>query len=149
MRQIGGTFIDITTMLSYRPDGHIEADCGHWCLPGPYDVAATLLHNAALGLLGGIVRARVRVRVRARARGRGRGRGRVRVRVRDRVRATPTPTPDQARYARCCGGRPDRAEAEGRRGVRRLQAARVCGVHGGQRGCAVGRVGGGRVPGLG
>ena len=86
MRQIGGTFIDITTMLSYRPDGHIEADCGHWCLPGPYDVAATLLHNAALGLLGGIVRARVRVRVRARAR--GRGRGRVRVRVRDRVRAT-------------------------------------------------------------
>ena len=123
MRQIGGTFIDITTMLSYRPDGHIEADCGHWCLPGPYDVAATLLHNAALGLLGGIVRARVRVRVRARGRGRGRGRVRVRVRVRDRVRATPTPTPDQARYARCCGGRPDRAEAEGRRGVRRRGGA--------------------------
>ena len=31
-KEIGGTFLDITTMLSYRPDGHIEADCGHWCL---------------------------------------------------------------------------------------------------------------------
>lgn len=51
--EIGGTFIDITTMLSYRPDGHMESDCGHWCLPGAYDVAATLLHNAALGLTGG------------------------------------------------------------------------------------------------
>ena len=45
VKEIGGTFLDITTMLSYRPDGHIEADCGHWCLPGPYDVAATLLED--------------------------------------------------------------------------------------------------------
>ena len=70
VRQIGGTFIDITTMLSYRPDGHIEADCGHWCLPGPYDVAATLLHNAALGLLGGPLREVLR---RPARQGRGRG----------------------------------------------------------------------------
>ena len=74
VRQIGGTFIDITTMLSYRPDGHIEADCGHWCLPGPYDIAATLLHNAALGQLGGPLREVLR-RPARQARGRGAARG--------------------------------------------------------------------------
>ena len=46
---VGATFLDITTMLSYRPDGHMESDCAHWCLPGAYDIAATLLHNAVVG----------------------------------------------------------------------------------------------------
>ena len=82
VKEIGGTFIDITTMLSYRPDGHIEADCGHWCLPGAYDVAATLLHNAALGLLGGPLREVLRQPARgaqkahrAKVAGKGKGRG--------------------------------------------------------------------------
>lgn len=76
--EIGGTFIDITTMLSYRPDGHIEADCGHWCLPGAYDIAATLLYNAALGRLGGplgqILGRPQRSNQRPGAKGKGRGR---------------------------------------------------------------------------
>ena len=85
--EIGGTFIDITTMLSYRPDGHMESDCGHWCLPGAYDVAATLLHNAALGLTGGPLREVLR-RPQRKAVGRGRGAaGRQRARPKGRGKA--------------------------------------------------------------
>ena len=32
-----------------RGDGHMPHDCGHWCLPGPYDISTHLLHNAILG----------------------------------------------------------------------------------------------------
>ena len=43
--------LDVTTMLAHRPDGHmaVEGDCLHWCLPGPYDLAADVLHNALVG----------------------------------------------------------------------------------------------------
>ncbi|KAI8811163.1 hypothetical protein BJ742DRAFT_736907 [Cladochytrium replicatum] len=42
-----------TTMLMYRPDGHIEGfknDCLHWCLPGPLDTIAHLLFNLLMQL---------------------------------------------------------------------------------------------------
>ena len=47
----GVTFLDVTTMLQSRTDGHMPHDCGHWCLPGPYDVTTQLLFNAATGNL--------------------------------------------------------------------------------------------------
>jgi len=48
-RTAGATFLDVTTMLERRPDGHMPHDCGHWCLPGPYDIGALLLFNALMG----------------------------------------------------------------------------------------------------
>ena len=45
----GGNWLDISTMLKQRPDGHMPHDCGHWCLPGPYDIGAKILFNAMLG----------------------------------------------------------------------------------------------------
>ena len=50
--EVGGTFLDVTTMLSYRPDGHMETDCGHWCLPSAYDITAHLFFNAVVGRIG-------------------------------------------------------------------------------------------------
>jgi len=47
-RRMGFTYLDITTPLQNRSDGHMPSDCGHWCLPGPYDVAAEILFNALL-----------------------------------------------------------------------------------------------------
>ena len=44
----GFTYIDMTTPLHDRSDGHMPSDCGHWCLPGPYDVGADLLFHALL-----------------------------------------------------------------------------------------------------
>ena len=46
VRRVGGTYLDITTMLAYRPDGHMSLanDCQHWCLPGPYDIGERRLH---------------------------------------------------------------------------------------------------------
>ena len=48
-RAVGATFLDVTTMLASRPDGHMPHDCGHWCLPGPYDLGPQLLYNAIIG----------------------------------------------------------------------------------------------------
>ena len=45
----GVTYLDITKILDQRPDGHMPKDCGHWCLPGPYDIVARLLYNALIG----------------------------------------------------------------------------------------------------
>jgi len=36
-------------MLKTRADGHMPHDCGHWCLPGPYDIGAKILFNAIVG----------------------------------------------------------------------------------------------------
>ena len=47
--EAGVTYIDVSTMLNLRADGHNAHDCGHWCLPGPYDITTQLIHNALLG----------------------------------------------------------------------------------------------------
>ena len=47
------------------------------------------------------------------------------------------------------GLRAERLRRRARQADQRLQAARVCGVHGRQLVCGVARAGGGRVPGLG
>ena len=53
----GSTFLDISSMLALRADGHMpvsskgETDCSHWCLPGAYDIGAQLLYNALEGRL--------------------------------------------------------------------------------------------------
>lgn len=48
-KRFGVTFLDITSALQSRSDGHMPHDCGHWCLPGPYDLGAQLLYNAFVG----------------------------------------------------------------------------------------------------
>merc|ERR1712216_745446 len=55
-KEVGATYLDITTMLSFRPDGHMESDCTHWCLPGAYDIGATLLYNAIVGKINSPLR---------------------------------------------------------------------------------------------
>ena len=47
-RKHGLTYVDMTTPLNNRSDGHMPSDCGHWCLPGPYDLGADLLFHALL-----------------------------------------------------------------------------------------------------
>ena len=46
----GIAYVDMTTPLISRSDGHMPSDCGHWCLPGPYDAGSDLLFNALLAL---------------------------------------------------------------------------------------------------
>ena len=50
--QVGASFIDISTPLSLRPDGHMRKECSHWCLPGAYDIGPQLLLNALMGRIG-------------------------------------------------------------------------------------------------
>lgn len=50
--QAGANFIDIAAPLSLRPDGHMPADCLHWCLPSAYDIGPQLLLNALMGRIG-------------------------------------------------------------------------------------------------
>ena len=50
--QVGASFIDIATPLSHRPDGHMQKECSHWCLPGAYDIGPQLLLNALMGHIG-------------------------------------------------------------------------------------------------
>jgi hypothetical protein len=59
-RAAGATYLDITTMLRSRSDGHMPHDCGHWCLPGPYDIGGTLLFNALIGHIRGLPIGRLR-----------------------------------------------------------------------------------------
>ena len=47
--EYGVTWLDITSPLATRDDGHMPTECGHWCLPGPYDLGAQLLYNALVG----------------------------------------------------------------------------------------------------
>ena len=70
--EAGVTWLDISTPLSERPDGHMPADCGHWCLPGPYDIAAQLLFNALTGHIEGAPVAGAQNKA-----SKGRGRGKV------------------------------------------------------------------------
>ncbi|KAG6556339.1 hypothetical protein Mapa_002282 [Marchantia paleacea] len=42
-------YMDVDTMLSLRPEGHItDTDCLHYCLPGPLDLAVQYLYNILL-----------------------------------------------------------------------------------------------------
>ena len=50
--QVGASFIDLSTPLSHRPDGHMRKECSHWCLPGAYDIGPQLLLNALMGRIG-------------------------------------------------------------------------------------------------
>ena len=45
---LGLTYLDVTSPLIDRSDGHMPSDCGHWCLPGPYDVVSDILFHALL-----------------------------------------------------------------------------------------------------
>ena len=54
--QVGASFIDISTPLSHRPDGHVANECAHWCLPGAYDIGQQLLLNAVMGRIGEPIR---------------------------------------------------------------------------------------------
>ena len=48
----------------------MPADCGHWCLPGSYDIAAQLLFNALTGHIEGAPVAGAQNKA---SKGRGRG----------------------------------------------------------------------------
>lgn len=43
-------FLDVDTMLSLRPDGHMgpPRDCLHYSIPGPLDVVFHLFYNTIL-----------------------------------------------------------------------------------------------------
>ncbi|KAL1915958.1 uncharacterized protein VTP21DRAFT_6346 [Calcarisporiella thermophila] len=46
VEKAGGIFLDVTHMMSMRPDGHVGGkDCWRYCIPGPMDVWSVLLYN--------------------------------------------------------------------------------------------------------
>lgn len=49
VEEAGYIYMDVDSMISLRPDGHIGSqDCLHYCLPGPLDVVMHIFYNIYL-----------------------------------------------------------------------------------------------------